>query len=131
MSNVATLESVVNDKVKCTKIDLSLDSAVEVNRVLDSVVVQMHSIISNSLAGDAQLGPVLKAMVTVEGELVEALLDTGSPVTIIQLEALLDVLAKQLRPGQTPSQWRTKVDFRLEPTSLILQNYSGDNLKTV
>ena len=66
-----------------------------------------------------------------EGEIIEALLDTGSPVTIIQLEALLEILAKQHHPDQTISEWRTVTESRLEPTFLILRNYSGNNLKIV
>ena len=91
----------------------------------------MHGITSEPSTGNVQLGPVLKALIEVEEELVEALLDTGSLVTIIQLDALLEILAKQLHPGQIPSEWRTVVESRSEPTSLILQNYSGDNLKIV
>ena len=73
----------------------------------------------------------MTAEVSVEGEIIEALLDTGSPVTIIPLEALLEILAKQRRPDQAISEWRTTTESRLEPTSLILKNYSGDNLKIV
>ena len=43
----------------------------------------MHGITSKPCAGSARLGSVLTALVPVEGEFVEALLDTGSPVTII------------------------------------------------
>ena len=55
---------------------------------MDSVVVLMHGITSEPFTGNVQLGPVLKALVKVEGELVEALLDTGSPLRSIQFEAL-------------------------------------------
>ena len=47
------------------------------------------------------------------------------------MEALLEILAKQRRPDQTVSEWRTVTESRLESTSLILKNYSGDNLKIV
>ena len=60
----------------------------DINDVLDSVTIQMHGITSKPCTGSVQLGPVLTALVTVEGEFVEALLDTGSPVTIIQLSSL-------------------------------------------
>ena len=102
---------------------------VEVNNALDSVITQMHAITSSSSTDNIQLGPVVTAEIGVEGKIIEALLDTGSPVTIIQLEALLEILAKQHRPDQTVSEWRTVTESRLEPTSLILKNYSGDNLK--
>ena len=66
----------------------------------------MHSISSDNVTGRVQLGPTLTAMIEVEGEVIRALLDTGSPVTIIRLETLLQILAKnyvlvkQLQSGE-------------------------------
>jgi len=61
-------------KLRTQKNDLSLDSGnVEVNKALDSVVVQMHSTASHPSTGSVHLVPVFKAMVTVERELVEIL----------------------------------------------------------
>ena len=40
------------------------------------------------------MGLTLTALIKVEGEIIEAVLDTGSTVTIIQLETLLQLLAK-------------------------------------
>ena len=68
----------------------------------------MHGITSDNVTGRIQLGPTLTAMIEVEGEVIEALLDTGSPVTIIQLETLLQILAKndvpvkRLQSGEQP-----------------------------
>jgi len=87
--------------------------------------------VSDPTTGDLQLDPVLISLVAVEGELVEALLDTGSPVSIIQLESLLEIWAKQRHQSQTPADWRTEVESHLEPTSLVLHNYSGDSLDIV
>ena len=56
---------------------------VEVNKALDSVIVQMHGITSSPSTGNIQLGPVLPATMAVERKMIEALSDTGSPVTII------------------------------------------------
>ena len=61
---------------------------------LNKVTVTMHNISSNSVTEGIQLGPTLTGLVEVEGVALEALLDTGSPVTIIQLEALLQILAE-------------------------------------
>ena len=108
-----------------------LTGKTDINDVLDLVTVQMYGITSKPCAGSVRLGPVSTALVAVEGEFVEALLDTGSPVTIIQLESLLQILAKQRHPGQTPAEWRTAVESHLKPTSVILQNYSGDKLRVV
>ena len=131
VSNVTPMDNAANTNQLTADPHLESNNA-DVDKALDSVIVRMHGITSRrSTEGDVQLGPVLTARVTVEGEVVEALLDTGSPVTIIQLEALLEILAKQRQPSQTPSEWRKAVETRLEPTSLILQNYSGDSLKIV
>ncbi len=43
-----------------------------------------------------------------------ALLDTGSPVSIVSLEFLLDVLAKRGLEGQSPEEWRQEVEKRLQ-----------------
>ena len=135
ISNVVSNVTPVDDDTNISRltVDPHLDSNNgEINNVIDSVIAQMHGITSSFSTGNIQLGPVLTAEVSVEGEIIEALLDTGSPVTIIQLEALLEILAKQRHPDQTISEWSgTTIESRLEPTSLILKNYSGDNLKIV
>jgi len=69
---------------------------------LNKVAVTMHNISSNSVAESVQLGPVLTGFVEVKGVTLKALLDTGSPVTIIQLEALLQILPEQWSQNQTP-----------------------------
>ena len=134
ISNVVSNVTPVDNDTNISKltVDPHLNSNNgEVNNVLDSVIARMHGVMSSFSTGNIQLGPVLTAEVSVEGEIIEALLDTGSPVTIIQLEALLEILAKQRHPDQTISEWRTTTESCLEPTSLILKNYSGDNLKIV
>ena len=91
----------------------------------------MHGVTSTDILGDVKLGSVLTSTVEVEGELVEALLDTGSPVTTLSLEWLLQVLARQRRKGQNPDEWKAEVENRLAPTAMVLQNYSGDKLRIV
>ena len=57
----------------------------------------------------AQLRPTPTAMVKLEGSETEALLDTGSPVTIVSLQFLLEALAKQKRKKQSPEHHGGKV----------------------
>ena len=59
-----------------------------IREALEKVTATMYSISSK---GGSELGPVLTAEVLLEGEAVEALLDTGSPVTIVSLEFLVQV----------------------------------------
>ena len=58
-------------------------------------------------------------------------IDTGSPVTIVSLEFLLQVLAKKRPPEQPPEEWKKQVEKRLEPTSVALRNYGGGCLPVV
>ena len=89
----------------------------------------MHGVTSSDVSG--KLGPILTSIVEVEGEPVEALLDTGSPVTIISLEWLLQLLVRQCQKDRSPNEWKAEVECRLEPTAVVLQNYSGDRLRVV
>ena len=66
-----------------------------------------------------------------EGRPVQALLDTGSPVTIVSLEFLLQTLAKQRPASQTVAEWQVAVKARLQPPSVTLQSYGGKELNIV
>ena len=70
------------------------ESRDDISSELDEIIATMHGISSDNVIGWVQLGPTLTAMIEAEGEVIEALLDTGSPVTIIRLETLLQILAK-------------------------------------
>ena len=98
---------------------------------IHKLFVTMHGVTSVDPVDNVKLGPVLTSTVEVEGEPMEALLDTGSPVTIISWEWLLQLLAKKRLEGQSPSEWKAEVEKRLEPTTVLLKNYSGDRLRVV
>ena len=91
----------------------------------------MYSISLNTSAKGTRLGPVPTSEVQLEGEQVMALLDTGSPVTIVSLEHLLQVLAKRKPQTQTPEEWRCEVEARLKPTQVDLRSYGSGHLPVV
>ena len=68
------------------------------------------------------------AEVELEGEPVQALLDTGSPATIV---FLLEASAKKKPLSQSPDAWRKEMERRLEPTPLAMRNYGGEWLPVV
>ena len=61
----------------------------------------------------------------------KALLDTGSPVTIVSLKFLVDALARKRPTAQSPAEWRTSIETRLKPTNLTLRNYGGGEVRLV
>ena len=104
---------------------------VEVDESLSEVVATMKVLKSANEDEGNSLGPTLSACVEFEGIPVEALLDTGSPVTIVSMRFLLEALAKQKPKEQDPTEWAAAVKSHLEPLSLTLHNYGGDELKAV
>ena len=98
-----------------------------VESLLEQVAATMYSITGESCG----TGPVPTAEVMLEGEPVVALLDTGSPVTLVSLEFLLQVLAKRKPCEQTPEEWKHEVRKRLEPTSVALRKYGCGQLPVV
>ena len=105
--------------------------AAEADEALSKVTATMHSIIPTAENTSAELGPVLTTKLSLEGSPVNALLDTGSPVTIVSLEFLLQALAKQRKPEQSPSSWKAEVERRWEESSIPLQSYGGERLNNV
>ena len=62
------------------------------------------------------------AEVQLESTPVCAMIDTGSPVTIVSLKFILQVLAKKKPDEQTPEEWKWEVKQRLRPPTVSLQN---------
>ena len=91
----------------------------------------MHGVTSKTPNSTVELGPVVTAEVLLEGESVSALVDTGSPVTIVSLECIVKTLARKRCPEQSPAQWRREVEKRLEPPTLPLRSYGGNELNLV
>ena len=103
----------------------------EVDESLSEAVATMRVLKSAKGEDGTSLGPTLTADVEFEGSPVQALLDTGSPVTIVSMKFLLQALAKQKPKDQDPTEWAATVKARLEPPALMLHNYGGDELKIV
>lgn len=60
-----------------------------------------------------------------------ALVDTGSPVSIVSLKFLLQVLAGKKRENQTPEEWKAEAKQRLKPPTISLRDYGGGELDIV
>ena len=114
---------------------VSQHSDTQENSVLDSalntITATMHGLTSANQKPGLKLGPTLTTEVEIEGVPVQALLDTGSPATIVSLNLLLEVLASQRPKSQSPTDWRAEVEKRLEPSMVALQNYGGDQLPLI
>ena len=99
----------------------------QVDDALIEATAMMHGVTSKAKS-NVRLGPVLTTQVLVE---VSALVDTGSPVTIVSLDCIVKIMAKKRRADQTPAEWRKEVEKRMEPPTLPLKSYEGNELNMV
>ena len=74
------------------------------------------------------LGPTISSKVEVNGVPADALVDTGSPVTIISLDFAMCVLARERSKFSSVEEWQTATLKRFEPPEVSLKNYGGGRL---
>ena len=91
----------------------------------------MHGITCPDQQRDVKLGLTPNTEVNFEGMNVQALLDTGSPVTIVSAKFLFQALAKHRLPDQTVKEWEVSVRKRLQYSSVRLQSYRGGKLNII
>ena len=67
----------------------------------------------------------------VNGVLTDALVDTGSPATIVSLKFILQVLADSKYGQQTAEEWRKKTMERFSAPAVTLTSCGGERLNIV
>ena len=95
-----------------------------VKDAVTQIAARMHWI----EAGPTSLGPVVTSEVGVDGS---ALLDTGSPVSIISLDYFLQTAVAKRPEDQSPADWGEEVQRRLLPSTMTLHSYGGVELPIV
>ena len=71
------------------------------------------------------LGSTILSKVEVNGISTEALIDTGSPVTIISLDFATIVMAKERNKFKNVEEWQEATLKKFEPPEVTLKNYGG------
>ena len=98
---------------------------------LEHTLVTLHGLKPTPAAvKGVVLGPTPTTTIMVEGTPAEALLDTGSPVTIVSLDFLVKALTSGMEHCDNHTI-RKEVKRHLEPTALKLRSYSGKALPIV
>ena len=127
---VSMLQAQPNQQTKQHATGEDTEGDNKVGAAVSQVMATMHGIQPSSKT-PAKLGPTPTGDVLLDGIVVEALLDTGSPISIISLGFFLDVAAKNRLESQTPEDWGKAVRARLQPTSVSLRSYGGEELNIV
>ena len=103
--------------------------AAEAKSALLGKTATMHVLAAEGKPEGPTLGPTVLTNVLLEGHPVKALVDTGSPITIVSIDCLLDILAKNRTDGQTVQEWKEWVEEKLKTPSLSVSNYGGGEVK--
>lgn len=101
-----------------------------VEDTLESTLITLHGVSPVSSSGQGVMGPVPTVEIEVEGIPATAIIDTGSPVTIVALELLVRALAKK-SPGNDKDAVKDAIRKRLAPTTLQLRGYGGESIPIV
>ena len=75
-----------------------------------------------------RLGPTVYTPVVVNGVSTDALIDTGSPVTIVFLEFILKVLSQNRPQDQTDTQWIESTQENFKDPDVTLKSCGGHRL---
>jgi len=139
--NNKTVNSIVAEskKLQQDKIDKNKARVAELQKQLQDAEREaalteqtrtMHGITCSEQQG-VRLGPTPTTEVNLEGTDVQALLDTGSPVTIVSVQFLFQALAKHRLPSQSIEEWQDSVRARLQHSNVTLQSYGGGKLNII
>ena len=101
-----------------------------VEDTLESTLVTLHGVSPVSQPAEGIMGPIPTVEIEVEGTPATAIVDTGSPVTIVSLELLVIALAKN-SPGEDKDVIKEAIRKRLAPTTLHLEGYGGESIPIV
>ena len=101
-----------------------------VDEAITQVKAMLHGI-HTAGSTTVQLGPIPTAKVDLERAPVRALLDTRSPVSIVSLDFFLRASAANQPEQQSLEDWEKEVRARLEPPTVSLHSYGGDELAIV
>lgn len=103
----------------------------QLEQALDRTKGTLHNVTPESSDDNRKLGPIITANVQLEGMNVTALLDTGSPVSIVSLDKFLMACAQARPQGQSPDEWEAEIRSKLHPSTVTLRNYGGGEISIV
>ena len=109
--------------------EIDAPNTINVEAALTEKMASMNSITTDG--GEHTLGPVPMYEILVNGVPLKALVDTGSPATVISLDRVVDILAQDRPHYDSVEQWKLAMQKQLEPPTMLLKSYCGSKLNLV
>lgn len=88
----------------------------------------IRSVVHSDGSLRSELGPTITSKVEVNGVSTDALVDTGSPATIISLDFAMVVMAKERPKFSSVEEWMSATQEKFETPTVTLKNYGGERL---
>ena len=109
--------------------------AAELEESLQNASVTTHGLSQGpspdgSNKGGVQFGPTVTAEILIEHP-VQALLDTGSPISMVSVEFLLRVLLAATGTDRTKEELKDEARRRIEPTTISVRNFGGGEVNII
>ena len=123
-------EELNQSQLKVEQLQKELQSA-ELQKSLVTKTATMHVLKPKGEVQGPVLGPAVSVELLLERQMVNALVDTGSPITMASIDCLLDVIAKLRAPNQTLEEWQQEVKDRFQTASLSVNNYGGGEVNII
>ena len=102
-----------------------------VKEVIQQIEPTMHGIEPQDASNNVLLGPIPTSEVLLDLLIVQALFDTGSPITIVSLKCFLQAAVTNRATKQSTPQWAKAVQEQLKPSTVTLCSYGKDKLVIV
>ena len=74
------------------------------------------------------VGPLIKTEVALNGFPVKALIDTGSPITLVSIECLIQAMWETKPQDQSEEDWKEEFLAKVKPSKIILKGCGGRRL---
>ena len=98
---------------------------------IEQASATLHGIKPESIDSEFQLGPTPTSEVSLEGSPTKALLDSGSPVSIVSLDFFIKACIQNRKAEQSPAEWGEEVKRRCRRSTVSLRSYGGGELNIV
>ena len=98
---------------------------------VDKAAPAAHNVSPTPESKECTLEPSVIVQMGVNGVLTNALVDTGSPATIVSLKFILQVLTNSKDRQQTSEEWRKKTMERFSAPAVALTSCGGERLNIV
>ena len=103
----------------------------ELAEAVNEVTPVTHTVSLTTRDKTSKLGPSVFVKLGVNGVLTDALIDTGSPATIVSLQFILGILANSKDDSQTVQEWKKETLERFAAPAVTLTGCGGNRLNII